>query len=101
MVVVTEQQQQQTGVESSGFDDESCKDLGTLITTTSERKHALMSQKKTIAIYRGVLKTHVEEGERLENEVQNLEVQIQEIQNKCTDFVLLDCCQVYKSHLSK
>ena len=54
-----------------------------------------------IAELREHTQTAIDVAEELENEVQNLEVKIQEIQNTCTDFVPQDCCQVYKSHISK
>ena len=96
MVAVTEQQEEQTGVETSDFDDDSCKEeLNTIITTTSQRKHTLKSKKKTIAHYRGVFKAHVEEGEALENEIKNLTTKILEIEDTCTGYLSRDCCQVY------
>ena len=95
MVVVTEQQEEQTGMESSVSEDESCKEeLNTIVTTTSQRKDSLKSNKRTIASYREILKTHIEEGESLENEVKHLTVRMQEIQDTCTNFVPQDCCQV-------
>ena len=101
MVAVTEQQEQQTGVETSDFEDEPCKeDLNTIITTTSERKNSLKNKKKTIAQYRGVLNTHIEEGEALENEIKNLATKMLEIENTCTGYLSRDCCQVYNMHYS-
>ena len=95
MVAVTEQQEEQTGMESSVFEDESCKEeLNTIITTTSQRKDSLKNKKRTIASYREILQTHIEEGESLENEVKRLTVRMQEIQDTCTNFVPQDCCQV-------
>ena len=100
MVAVTEQQEEQTGVEGTSS-DEACTSLSIMLTNTSEYKDSLKKKRMEIAELRGELKAATDVEEALENVVQNMEVQIQEIQNTCTDFVPRDCCQVYTSHSPK
>ena len=101
MVSVTEQQVQPVGVEEKpDFENEACTNLSTIIATTSERMDSLKKKRMEIEELREDLKTAIDVEKALENEVPNLTVQIQEIQDTCTDFVPQDCCQVhYKSHL--
>ena len=96
MVAVTEQQEQQRGVEEapSNFETELCKNLSMMLTTTSERMDSLKKANVEIAELQGELKTATDMAAALENEVQYMEGQIQDIQETCTDFVPQDCCQV-------
>ena len=95
MMAVTGQQQQQTDVETSDFENDPCEEeLNILITNSSERKHTLKTKRSTIAWYREELEILIEEEEEIENEVQNLTIQIQVIEDTCPGFLPLDCCQV-------
>ena len=100
MVAVTGQQQQQTDVETSDFENDPCvEELKILITNTSERKHILKTTRGRIAWYREELQILIEQEVEIENEVQNLTIQIQVIEDTCPDFLPLDCCQVHGCEL--
>ena len=100
MVAVTGQQQQQTDVETSDFENDLCKEeLNNLIINTSESKHILKTKRSTIAWHREEIEILIEKEEELENEVPDLMIQIKEIKDTCPGFLPLDCCQVHGCEL--
>ena len=100
MVSVTEQQPKGVEETPSDIQNDACSSLSTILTNTSESKDSLKRKRMEIAELQEQTKTATDVTEALESEVQDLEVQIQEIQETCTDFVPQDCCQVYRSNIS-
>ena len=85
MVSFTEQQLQQTGVETpSDFECELCNDLSDMINTTST--HIRSHKNKTIQVagLREQLNTAITEEEELGTKVRNLSANIQKMRMTCT-----------------